>query len=30
MSGLASKELSETEFWTSPDRETGAMLAARK
>jgi hypothetical protein len=30
LEGLASKELSEEEFWDSVDRETNAMLAAHK
>jgi hypothetical protein len=30
MQGLASRELSEEEFWDSVDRETCAMLAAHK
>jgi len=30
LEGLASKELSEEEFWDSVDRETTAMLAANK
>ena len=30
LEGLASKELSEEEFWSGVDRETDAMLAARK
>jgi Arc/MetJ-type ribon-helix-helix transcriptional regulator len=28
--GLASEELSESQFWSSVDRETNAMLAAHK
>ena len=30
MKGLASKEITEEEFWDSVDRETNAMLAAHK
>lgn len=30
MEGLASKELSEEEFWNSVDRETSAVLAEHK
>jgi Arc/MetJ-type ribon-helix-helix transcriptional regulator len=30
LSGLASKELHEKEFWDLVDRETGVMLAERK
>lgn len=30
LEGLASRELSEEEFWDSVDRETNAMLAAYK
>lgn len=30
MHGIASKELSEEEFWDSVEQETGAMLAAHK
>lgn len=30
LEGLASKELSEEEFWDSIDRETDAMLVAHK
>ena len=30
MQGMASRELSEEEFWSSVDQETDAMLAAHK
>jgi hypothetical protein len=30
MDGLASRELTEEEFWNSIDRETNALLASHK